>query len=320
MKENSPRFPSPRKGLVALTLTTLSTILIYMILSFDFVDKKEHVYTLNFTAKFGDQLAQCGKMYKDLGVCKTNAELKDLRFYISNIKLIKNDSVRVDAQLFVKDNWQNEHVALLDFENAKGQCSEKGTGQTNNKVFVRAPKGNYTGIVFNLGVPNKVNHKNNVSAPSPLNMGAMYWSWQGGYKFLRLELASQLPKPYDVWFLHLGSVACQSPVMTMAPKHPCERPNLPEISLTNFDINEDVVVADIAMLLEGVDVSYSLPMPPGCMSGTNDPDCPLVLGNLGLDPLTGNCIDGCANQKFFRIDKAAKDLALVKNEDYDTAK
>lgn len=64
----------------------------------------------------------------------------------------------------------------------------------------------------------------------------------------------------------------------------------------------DTIVADLARLYEGVDLSQSLELaPPGCMSGHDDPDCEVVFTNLGLDLQSGSSEPGAS---FFRVARA----------------
>ena len=79
-------------------------------------------------------------------------------------------------------------IALLDFENGQGKCEEKGTARTNSVVRGIVKGSNSKSIVFKLGVPFEWNHVDNVAVPSPLNVGAMFWNWQFGYKFARFDL------------------------------------------------------------------------------------------------------------------------------------
>ncbi len=53
------------------------------------------------------------------------------------------------------------------------------------------------------------NHANPAAALAPLNVGSMFWTWQLGYKFLRLDVRRQ-DSDTSAWSLHLGSEGCQS--------------------------------------------------------------------------------------------------------------
>ena len=53
-----------------------------------------------------------------------------------------------------------------------------------------APRASYSGVRFTMGVPFELNHGDPTVAPSPLNITAMFWNWQGGYKFLKADMNS----------------------------------------------------------------------------------------------------------------------------------
>src|SRR5690606_39726454 len=63
-----------------------------------------------------------------------------------------------------------------------------------------------------------LNHLDASTAPSPLNFTAMFWSWQSGYKFLRVDTAD------DTFRVHLGSTGCSSPGPSRPPTS-CSAPN-----------------------------------------------------------------------------------------------
>ncbi len=63
------------------------------------------------------------------------------------------------------------------------------------------------------------------------------------------------------------------------------------------------IVADLATLLTNVNLNESMPEPPGCMSGPDDPDCGGLLPGFGLEIATGACAGaGCPAQSFFRVE------------------
>ena len=97
-------------------------------------------------------------------------------------------------------------------------------------------------------------------------MTAMFWNWQGGYRFIRAEVAlvsggvgnpgretaarlkdransmrsSGIP-------VHLGSTGCASGEPTKAPCEECKHPNRVMVSLPEFDPAKDVVIFDLGV-------------------------------------------------------------------------
>lgn len=257
--------------------------------------------TLNFAAHVGDEVAACGTTYAGIGSTDAAIEFADLRFYVSNVQLLTESGEAVALDLVQDDTWQAQNVALLDFEDASGACN--GNPALNSQVIGSVPEGSYTGVRFDLGVPQTLNHLDTTTAPSPLNVTPMWWNWRGGYKFLRVDLV--VPDSDNPgWPIHLGSTGCTGEVATLPPSEPCARPNVVTVQLDDFDPSEDTVVADIAALLGFSDVSQSLELaPPGCMSGPADPDCDtLFLRGFGLSRESGTCPSGLCDQQLFRVE------------------
>lgn len=263
-------------------------------------------FTIQFTARIGEEAVACGVTYAGLGVGQTDVQVADFRFYVADVRLIDADGGETPLAFDQDGLWQYENVALLDFEDGGEGCGEGGNVALNDTVYGTAPPGEYTGVAFTLGVPFALNHQDVTAAPAPLNLGAMFWSWQGGYKFARIDLlteATELPG----YFIHLGSTGCESASSVVAPEKACARPNRVEVRLEGFDPARDVIVADLASLVAGVDLGDNTPEPPGCMSGPTDPDCAAVFAGFGLSLETGVCADDdCAGQAFFRVLPDAK--------------
>lgn len=249
--------------------------------------------TLQFAAKVGDQPFACGQQYA-VGTGATAFFPADLRLYISEIELIDSEQRRVPLTLVQDELWQFEDTVLLDFEDKTPPCA-LGTTLTNSVVRGRAPAGEYQGVRFTLGIPFRLNHLDSATSPSPLDVSAMFWSWQGGRKFLRIDEAT------DLYRVHLGSTQCASRVPTAPPTAPCGRPNRGEVILSSFDPATQTIVVDVAALLADSDVEANQPeTPPGCMSSADDGDCDSLFPNLGINFANG--MPDASRQKFFRVE------------------
>ncbi|MBS7538892.1 MbnP family copper-binding protein [Ancylobacter lacus] len=268
---------------------------------------------IRFAAQVGDKPFACGQSYDNLGAPPSRATPTDFRFYVSDAELIDAAGKAVPVKLEQDGRWQYQDVALLDFENRSGPCLT-GTTDLNDKVVGTVPKGSYKGLRFTLGVPFALNHADATIAPSPLNLTSTFWSWQGGYKFVRIDLSTtgtpqtltvgETPKFGDKeaskklgFAIHLGSTVCAAGSTAEKPTD-CKNPNRPVISFLAFDPAKDVVVADLKGLLQGVNIDVNAPdTPAGCMSSPNDPDCNPLMKNFGLwfdDQPSGE-------QTFFRV-------------------
>lgn len=268
--------------------------------------------TIRFAAMVGDKAFACGQSYDGIGRTSSRVTPSDFRFYVSAVHLIDGAGKAVPLKLDQDERWQYRDVALLDFEDRSGPCLT-GTQEMRNVVTGTAPAGDYRGLRFMLGVPFELNHGDSTIAPSPLNLTSLFWSWQAGYKFLRIDLASngrpQSIQPGDTprfgdrmasqrlgFAIHLGSTMCTADGPTKASTA-CANPNRATIEFTAFDADKDTVVADLKSLLEGVDVDVNQPeTPAGCMSSPADGDCNPLLRNFGLS-LGGEP----GRQKFFRV-------------------
>lgn len=270
--------------------------------------------TIRFAAQVGDVPFACGRSYDAIGVTRSRVTPSDFRFYVSDVALIDAAGKAVPLSLDQDERWQYSNIALLDFENRTGPCLT-GTQETRDVVTGTVPTGTYHGLRFTLGVPFDVNHGDATIAPSPLNLTSLFWNWQAGYKFLRIDLATsgrpQDIKPGEVpqfgnraasqrlgFAIHLGSTMCAGEGPNKAPSA-CANPNRPVVEFTTFDPVRDVVVADLGALLEGVDVDNNqADTPAGCMSSPNDADCNPLMRNFGLT-FAGQG----GQQKFFRVQR-----------------
>lgn len=145
---------------------------------------------INFEAWVGDQEFACGESYEEVGAAETTITPTDYRFYVSNVALIDEDGNAVPLELEQDGKWQYQDVALLDFEDGTSAC-DNGTAEMRTMVVGTVPEGDYQSLRFTLGVPEQLNHEDAAIAPSPLNLTSMWWNWQGGYKFLRVEMETE---------------------------------------------------------------------------------------------------------------------------------
>lgn len=272
--------------------------------------------TIRFHAKVGNQLFQCGDHYA-LGTSATMVAPTDFRFYVSEVSLIDVNGNAVPMTLEQDGKWQYQSVALLDFENKVGACAN-GTQDTHDHLSGTVPVGDYRGIRFTMGVPVDLNHADATLAASPLNLTSLWWNWQGGYKFLRIDLAPVHRSSDDAtreWVahevspvhplhdsvqgfaIHLGSTGCQ-PNTSLPEGMSCANPNRAEVTL-ELDPMQDVIVADLAALVASTDIATNQPnTPAGCMASPEDLDCLGIMHNVGL-PFNGQEPSG---QTFFRVE------------------
>jgi len=260
--------------------------------------------TIRFQAQVGDQPFACGRQYEDIGVTRSKIRGRDFRFYISGVRLLDAAGKETPLVLDQDGKWQLDDLALLDFENGTAGCAN-GTPDMNDAITGKVAEGRYTGLCFTLGVPFNRNHLDPISQRSPLNITALMWVWNAGHKFARLDFSST-GAPRGV-FVHLGSTGCTPNDSRNTIPTSCKSPNRVEVTFSSFDPAREVVIADLAALLQDTNVDASVNPPPekpedgmpspGCMSGPDDLDCAGLFRNFGL-PFGRH---PASEQKFFRV-------------------
>ena len=89
---------------------------------------------IQFAALNGSSPVKCGTQLTGMGSTGVAAEIKDLRFYITNLALINDKGVAVPVKLDT-NKWQStqgtETVSLIDLEDATGTCNTA----TNTATF-----------------------------------------------------------------------------------------------------------------------------------------------------------------------------------------
>lgn len=218
----------------------------------------------------------------------------EVSFYVHDLYLINSEGQR-KALILEAGPWQNETVALLHLAN-------KVNGSQNKQLlgYVQA-QDQFTALEFKLGVPFTLNHNFPLRAETPLNNSSMFWSWQQGYKFLRIDVGSNTNDGGDSWSFHLGSTGCYSASSVRPPAEPCRQANITSVHLplnpgTSQSINNiQVSLASLAMISAAQENLI-------CTGNYKQTEsCSLMLREIGLNAETGACENSCRNQTLFKI-------------------
>lgn len=213
--------------------------------------------SLRFHAKLGKSDFACSHKYSAQGTANTTVTPLDLRLFVHAVELIKQDGSKVPLTLIAREPWQSETLALLDFEDKTGRCSE-GTAETNTAITGTAPAGSYKGISFVVGVPDELNHKDPASLAAPLkDVAGLSATGVEGFRFAKAGL-TQLNAAGDAsgsGLFDLGSTKCSGSVADGNVK--CENPNRSLITLETFDLEKNSVVLDVAQLFAAVDLTQA---------------------------------------------------------------
>ncbi len=256
---------------------------------------------IDFAAVAGSRSVTCGKPITGLGTTSRTALLTDLRFYVTDVKLLRKGGGAVALTPPANSKWSyskgGEAVTLIDLENGTGSCAAEGTKAMNASVTGTVPKGSYVGVSYSVSVPPALSHTDLTVMPAPLNLTAMGWSWQFGRKFMKIEVSEDGGPAWEskTFFVHIGSTGCKgNPAAEENVR--CSQRNEDEVTLAKFNPAKQKIAVDLKALLAGDDVASSggsmemdmtegmagMSMTPGCMSETNDPDCKSIFAALGM--------------------------------------
>jgi len=206
-------------------------------------------------------------------------DLADLRFYVSELAVVRPDGRHDTVSLGDNGRWQGQGIGLVDLEGGAGTCAN-GTPDGNDRIVGRVADGEVAGIAFRIGVPFERNHADPLLAAPPLDDMSMHWHWRSGYKFLRAAVKDGDRRAS----VHLGSAGCRGAVTAIEG---CDRPNRVDVHLPGWRPGVAVAV-DLGPLLD------ALPPDSGpvthCESGPADPACATLLPVLGFDGRTGEAL------------------------------
>lgn len=253
--------------------------------------------TIQFAAVSGSANTPvvCGTQISGLGSTPTNAQLTDLRLYLTDVHLVNDKGVAVPVTL-AKNEWQftsgADRVTLIDLENAQGACGSEGTAATNAVIKGTVPVGTYVRVKATVGVPEALSHSDVMAAAAPLDIMAMGWSWQAGRKFAKIELnpvggvttpSTTGTSTVSTFNLHQASTDCTGP---NNGTDTCANKNLAQFTLS-FDATTQQIAIDLAELFSASDIRANQNDAVGCMSAKSDTDCPALFSKMGLDLATG---------------------------------
>lgn len=143
---------------------------------------------LKVSLKAGDKALNLGESYSTPNGLSYQVDV--LRFYISNVAMVKLDGSEVALPGLV----------LADFK--------RGATQEQTVMKLDVPAGDYAGIRFTIGVPREQNHLDAAKQKAPLGVETgMYWSWNTGYIFYKFEGKFSKDGKASPFLLHLGTLS-----------------------------------------------------------------------------------------------------------------
>jgi len=236
-------------------------------------------YSIAFNPVVDGAPFSCQSSYPNIGTSKTTVQPLDFRMYVHDVQLVRATGEKVPLTLKDDMKWQGQGVAMLDFEDGTGTCNT-ASPETNTMVTgTAAQHDDYNAVEFTLGLPASLDHLDSATAMAPLNAPAMFWSWVGGYRYLKVELQAPLNPS---WNFHLGAMYCTRGSGNIA----CKYDNLSVVTLANFKANTSTITMDLAKLFADSDLDHQVDgttdQVAGCMSSPGDPECKVLYDKVGL--------------------------------------
>ncbi len=139
---------------------------------------------------FGDEEVVAGTVYDINGV---QTQIDIAQYYVSNIFLVDADGTEVPAQgVYLLIHPEEEEYEIGDF-----------------------PEGNYTKIMFDIGIDSATNHGDPslyaIGDPLGAQFPNMHWGWSFGYIFLRVDGEADMnadgtpDNPDGLFEMHIGT-------------------------------------------------------------------------------------------------------------------
>jgi hypothetical protein len=126
--------------------------------------------SLAISHTFGNMPLTLNQPYFNTG--RNDIRFTNIQYFVSDLKLQKMDGSWLTVPFYAMFTAQSQESAQVNIANI--------------------PKGNYKGVGFSIGVDSIANHSDPAIWPNghPLSImegGAMHWSWNSGYIFIKVE-------------------------------------------------------------------------------------------------------------------------------------
>jgi len=239
-------------------------------------------YTIQVNPMVGTTPFSCGATVDGLGTTDSSMWTTDFRMFIHDVAVIDSSGAAVPMTLEADNEWQSEDTALLDFADGAGRCGDMN-GATNDLIIGTVPTGTeVAGIEFTVGLPPDMNHIDAATAAPPFNDTGLWWTWSGGFKWIRLDMESEEGVPF---YFHHGATGCDG---TPDTGFSCTYANETRIVIDSFNPDTQVLNMDIGSLFAGNDFVAPVDFQAGdvvkgCMAFGGDPECQPIFNSLGLN-------------------------------------
>lgn len=223
----------------------------------------------------------CDSAVTGLGTTSASTWITHFRMFVHDVALVTAEG-EVPLDLTTDGEWQGEGVALLDFDDGQGKCTD-ANGVTNDLIIGTAPVGTEaTGLAFTVGVPKDLNHVDASTAAPPFNDTGLWWTWSGGYKWTRIDFENDAGDPF---YFHHGATGCDG---NPTDGFTCAYENVTRVVIDSFDAETQTLGFDIGSLFAGNDFDAPVDFAAGdfvkgCMAFGGDPECVPIFNSMGIN-------------------------------------
>ncbi len=249
-------------------------------------DINTNTNSLTFTPKYNNKLLKCFSSFIHQD---KKWQYSQLQFFISEVA-VKDNNGQWQVWPLSDNQYQSNNIALLgeycQASPVKQQADHQLTQGNWQLSFKQAiDLSTFTQLRFTLGVPFSFNHQNPLLQTSPLNVPQMFWVWQSGHKFFRLDIEEQIEAangidPKDHWQFHLGSTGCKAPSPLRPPNKTCTNANQTKIimDMDSKSTKPQRIAVDLAALFLGLSITKKN----SCQSEPDNDNCLVLFEHLGL--------------------------------------
>jgi uncharacterized repeat protein (TIGR04052 family) len=215
--------------------------------------------------------------------------VRNVQFYVHDVQLLDAAGRPHPFRLDAVAPWQSAEVALVDL----GRSGETICSATIRGTPALSTDQTYTGIRFSIGVPFELNHANPLAAAAPLDRSELFWTWQSGHKFLRVDLVDAGRE----WSFHLGSTGCTSASAVRPPAAPCTQSNVMRVEITGIDPLRQSIQLQLHEFVSSMRAAEH-----AICTGdyAHNPACADVFAKTGLQADTGACPNDRCDQRLWR--------------------
>lgn len=249
-------------------------------------------WTLEVQAVVHGEPLVCGAQHSSVGVSDSGLAVSSLRLYVHDIHAIAEDGSEVYPALDIAPTQSPRGVVLVDL------CAGEGAATAGARIMGLLPRGRYTAVHFEVGLPDRLADTSPLDAEPPLDLSGIWSANRADYLFLQLAATTDTGADvrFDLARAGCGLAVAADALRTREQPHTlgsngaptgattrCAYPNRAPVTLEGFDPARSRLVFDVGALLSASDLeSNAEGTAQGCTSAPSDLDCQGPFNGLGL--------------------------------------